>query len=208
MPASLAPPPCPHLSFSAGLQQGAGRIAAGPRTVQSVLQKLQQRIEEQRLQALLREQQDAPVDVQVGRQRERLACRATAALCPATAACSSNAQNARPPCPLHTPAHYSWQGRCQAGFMLTRRWIPTLHRPVPVPAGGLPAVRGCPPGAALAAVDGAAGAPGAGVRVPGKLPCLLPRAELQLLTPLCALSSHCRAGQSRPPAKFLHGRIS
>ena len=58
--------------------------------MQSVLQKLQQRIEEQRLQALLREQQDAPVDVQVGRQWERLACRATAALCPATAACSYN----------------------------------------------------------------------------------------------------------------------
>ncbi|KAL4457570.1 hypothetical protein ABPG75_012435 [Micractinium tetrahymenae] len=51
-----------------GLQQGAGRIAAGPRTVQGVLQKLQQRIEEQRLQALLREQQDAPVDVQVAFQ--------------------------------------------------------------------------------------------------------------------------------------------
>ncbi len=47
-----------------GLQQGAGRIAAGPRTVQGILQKLQRRIEEQRLQALLEEQQDTPVDVQ------------------------------------------------------------------------------------------------------------------------------------------------
>ena len=49
-----------------GLQQGAGTIAAGPRTVQGILQKLQQRIEEQRMQALLLEQRDAPVDVQVG----------------------------------------------------------------------------------------------------------------------------------------------
>lgn len=38
--------------------------------MQSILQKLQQRIEEQRLQALLREQQDAPVDVQASRRRQ------------------------------------------------------------------------------------------------------------------------------------------
>ena len=57
------PPP------TAGLQHGAGRIAAGPRTVQGILQKLQQRIEEQRMAALLQEQQDTPVDVQA-RQRQ------------------------------------------------------------------------------------------------------------------------------------------
>lgn len=50
--------------FCAGLQQGAGRIAAGPRTVQGILQKLQHRIEEQRMHSLLQEQQDTPVDVQ------------------------------------------------------------------------------------------------------------------------------------------------
>lgn len=49
-----------------GLQHGAGRIAAGPRSVQGVLQRLQARIEEQRLRALLEEQRDTPVDVQVG----------------------------------------------------------------------------------------------------------------------------------------------
>lgn len=58
---SLAPP-----RLRTGLQQGAGRIAAGPRTVAGVLQKLQQRIEEQRIAALLEEQRDTPVDVQVG----------------------------------------------------------------------------------------------------------------------------------------------
>lgn len=48
--------------------QGAERIAAGPRAIQGILQKLQLRIEEQRLNALLQEQQDAPVDVQVAFQ--------------------------------------------------------------------------------------------------------------------------------------------
>ncbi|KAI3426937.1 hypothetical protein D9Q98_006881 [Chlorella vulgaris] len=51
-----------------GLVQGAERIAAGPRAIQGILQKLQLRIEEQRLNALLQEQQDAPVDVQVAFQ--------------------------------------------------------------------------------------------------------------------------------------------
>ena len=60
---------------SAGLQHGAGRIAAGPRTVQGILQKLQQRIEEQRMAALLQEQQDTPVDVQASqRQRQKHGC--------------------------------------------------------------------------------------------------------------------------------------
>jgi hypothetical protein len=46
------------------LQQGAERIAAGPRTVHGILQKLQYRIEEQRMNLLLQEQQDTSVDVQ------------------------------------------------------------------------------------------------------------------------------------------------
>ncbi len=83
----------------AGLQQGAGRIAAGPRTVQSVLQKLQHRIEEQRLQALLREQQDAPVDVQARGSAE--AGRSVWAL-PLAAAPLSMALWDPPPC-CHLP---------------------------------------------------------------------------------------------------------
>mmetsp|Transcript_5393 Transcript_5393/g.15439 ORF Transcript_5393/g.15439 Transcript_5393/m.15439 type:complete len:845 (+) Transcript_5393:278-2812(+) len=44
------------------------RIQSGPRQVQSVLGNLQKRIEEQRLANALREERDAPVDVQIGPQ--------------------------------------------------------------------------------------------------------------------------------------------
>eukprot|EP00884_Botryococcus_braunii_P004172 jgi/Botrbrau1/13756/Bobra.0056s0013.2 len=53
-----------------GVQNGAGqlgvRLQQGPRQIQAVLLRLQQRLEEQRLQASLQAERDAPVDVQVG----------------------------------------------------------------------------------------------------------------------------------------------
>ena len=51
------------------MQSGAGQLgrglAQGPRQIQAILARLQERMEEQRLQADLQAERDAPVDVQV-----------------------------------------------------------------------------------------------------------------------------------------------
>ncbi|KAK9818215.1 hypothetical protein WJX72_008962 [[Myrmecia] bisecta] len=49
-----------------GLNTGITTVQSGPRQIQSMLARLQQRIEEQRLQAQLQAERDAPVDVQMG----------------------------------------------------------------------------------------------------------------------------------------------
>eukprot|EP00887_Chlorella_sp_A99_P003329 scaffold26.g3329.t1 len=53
-------------NLRSGLEAGFHSVQQGPRQLQNVLQRLQQRIEEQRMRQLLQEQRDAPVDVQVG----------------------------------------------------------------------------------------------------------------------------------------------
>ncbi|KAA6417907.1 MAG: GTPase activator NB4S EVI5 [Trebouxia sp. A1-2] len=50
------------------INNGLGYVQQGPKHVQSVLARLQKRIEETRLQALLEAERDAPVDVQIGPQ--------------------------------------------------------------------------------------------------------------------------------------------
>lgn len=50
------------------INNGLGYVQQGPRHVQAVLTRLQKRIEETRLQALLEAERDAPVDVQIGPQ--------------------------------------------------------------------------------------------------------------------------------------------
>ncbi|KAL3137366.1 regulation of vesicle fusion [Trebouxia sp. C0010 RCD-2024] len=50
------------------INNGLGYVQSGPRHVQLVLARLQKRIEETRLQALLEAERDAPVDVQIGPQ--------------------------------------------------------------------------------------------------------------------------------------------
>lgn len=50
------------------MQRGLQTVGQGPRQLQSVLQRLSQQIEEQRMRLLLEQQRDAPVDVQVGFQ--------------------------------------------------------------------------------------------------------------------------------------------
>ena len=51
-----------------GIQRGLQTVGSGPRQLQSVLQRLAKEMEEQRMHNLIREQRDAPVDVQVGCQ--------------------------------------------------------------------------------------------------------------------------------------------
>lgn len=50
------------------IQRGIQSVGQGPRQIQSVLQRISQQIEERRLQALLEQQRDTPVDVQIGFQ--------------------------------------------------------------------------------------------------------------------------------------------
>lgn len=50
------------------LQRGFQSVGQGPRQIQSVLHRISQQIEERRLQALLEQQRDTPVDVQIGFQ--------------------------------------------------------------------------------------------------------------------------------------------
>ncbi|RMZ55702.1 hypothetical protein APUTEX25_005743 [Auxenochlorella protothecoides] len=51
-----------------GVVAGVQRLQAGPKQLRAALARVQQRIEEERLAVLLREQRDSPVDVQVGFQ--------------------------------------------------------------------------------------------------------------------------------------------
>jgi hypothetical protein len=51
---------------AAGIQKGLQTVGQGPRQVGLVLSRLQARVEEQRMEALIKEAMDAPTDVQVG----------------------------------------------------------------------------------------------------------------------------------------------
>ena len=65
-PREGAPPAPPPPRPRAGLQTGIERVQQGPRQVQAVLLRLQQRVEEERMRVLLEQDREVPVDVQVG----------------------------------------------------------------------------------------------------------------------------------------------
>lgn len=178
--------PCEHAGLQTGarsiqsglasgatsIQRGLQTVQRGPRNLQAILVRVQQQIEQQRMAALL--------EVRgswwwcgagwggVGRQQSTLQlvsmCHCKQPLRPSlcSTACSKCLQTASLPAPLLRPVTAALGCCCSSPAAAAG-----AARRAGGCSGGGPVLRGLAAGAAQPAVDGAAGAPRAGVRIPG-----------------------------------------